>query len=62
MVEQNRDSQMRKLLINEKDFDPAKLVSITYYAGLSISADFIRQEISDYYQANKLARLTEVSS
>ena len=62
VIEQNRDAQMRKLLINEKDFDPKKLVAINYYAGLSISADFIRQAISDYYQDNKLARLTEVSS
>ena len=62
VVEQNRDGQMRKLLINEQDFDPRKLVSITYYAGLSISADFIQAAVSDYYQENKLPRLTEVSS
>ena len=62
VVEQNRDGQMRKLLINEQDFDPRKLVSITYYAGLSISADFIQAAVSDYYQQNKLPRLTEVSS
>ncbi len=62
VVEQNRDGQMRKLLINEHDFDPHKLVSITYYAGLSISADFIQQSIADYYQQHKLARLTEVQS
>ena len=62
VIEQNRDGQMRKLLVNEHDFDPAKLISITYYAGLSISADFISSAISEYYQANKLPRLTEVSS
>ncbi len=62
VVEQNRDGQMRTLLINEEDYNPAKLVSITYYAGLSISADFIQQSIADYYQANKLPRLTEVQS
>ena len=62
VVEQNRDGQMRKLLINEQEFAPKKLVSVTYYAGLSISANFIQKTISDYYQANKLARLTEVKS
>jgi len=62
VIEQNRDEQMRKLLINECDFDPNKLKSITYYAGLSISADFIQQRISTYYQENKLPRLTEVQS
>lgn len=62
VIEQNRDGQMRKLLINEQEFYPQKLISITYYAGLSISADFIRAAISDYYQEHKLPRLTEVSS
>ncbi len=62
VVEQNRDAQMRTLLINEEDYNPAKLVPITYYAGLSISADFIQRSIADYYQANKLPRLTEVQS
>jgi len=60
VVEQNRDAQMRTLLINEFDINPGKLVPITYYAGMSISADFIHHEISEYYQANKLPRLTEV--
>ena len=62
VIEQNRDEQMRKLLINERNFNPDKLIPITYYAGLSISADFIRQRISTYYQENKLARVTEVQS
>jgi len=60
VVEQNRDAQMRTLLIHEGEFSPQKMVSVTYYAGLSISAEFISQSINEYYQANKLARLTEV--
>ena len=62
VVEQNRDGQMRTLLVNECELDPKKLIPVNYYAGLSISADFIRASISDYYQANKLPRLTEVQS
>lgn len=62
VVEQNRDAQMRTLLINEKDISPAKLVPVTYYAGLSISADFIQRSIAEYFQANKISRLTEVQS
>jgi 2-oxoglutarate ferredoxin oxidoreductase subunit alpha len=62
VVEQNRDAQMRTLLINEGDFDPSKFVAILYFGGLSISADTIQQQISDYYKENKLPRLTEVSS
>ncbi|HCY05539.1 MAG TPA: hypothetical protein DHU16_08790, partial [Gammaproteobacteria bacterium] len=59
---QNRDAQMRTLLINELQTSPAKLIPILYYAGLSISADTIHQQIRDYFIANKLARLSEVQS
>jgi 2-oxoglutarate ferredoxin oxidoreductase subunit alpha len=62
IVEQNRDAQMRTLLINECEFAPQKLIAVNYYAGLSISADFIQREVSAYYQANKLPRLTGVRS
>ena len=62
VVEQNRDAQMRTLLINELQTNPARLISILYFAGLSISADFIDAQISAYYEEHKLARLTEVKS
>ncbi len=62
VVEQNRDGQLRMLISNELDTNPAKLVPLCYYAGLSISAEFIRQGVSTYFKANKLPRLTEVSS
>ena len=62
VVEQNRDGQMRTLLVNELQTDPAKLIPILYFAGLSISADFIDAQISEYYEEHKLARLTEVTS
>ncbi len=38
VVEQNRDGQMRKLLIVECEVDPKKLVSITHYDGMPITA------------------------
>jgi len=62
VVEQNRDGQMRTLLINELETNPAKLIPILYFAGLSISADYIDEQISVYYEEHKLARLTEVTS
>ena len=61
VVEQNRDAQMRTLLINEEDFEPGKLISVLYYAGLSMSADVIQKQVSEYYEENKLPRLSEVS-
>ena len=62
VVEQNRDGQLRSLVTNELGTTPAKLVPLCYYAGLSISAEFIRNGVSEYYSANKLPRLSEVSS
>ena len=62
IVEQNRDAQIRTLLINELQTDPAKLIPVLYFAGMSISADFIDAQINAYYEEHKLARLTEVKS
>ena len=62
VVDQNRDGQMRTMLINEGDLEPAKLVPVLYYGGLSISADTIQRQVSDYFTAQKLPRLTEVKS
>ena len=62
VVDQNRDGQMRSLLINEGVADPAKLVPVRYYAGLSISADTIRDQVREHYKAERLPRLTEVGS
>ena len=41
VVEQNRDAQMRFLLANELNVDPAKLVPILHYDGTPITARFI---------------------
>ncbi|TQV80027.1 2-oxoacid:acceptor oxidoreductase subunit alpha [Exilibacterium tricleocarpae] len=38
VIDQNRDGQLRTLLINEGDIDPAKLVSILHYDGHPITA------------------------
>ena len=62
VVDQNRDSQMRTLLVNEGDIDPARLVPVRYYAGLSISADEIHSQVLAHFKARKLPRLTEVRS
>ena len=62
VVDQNRDAQMRTLLINEGDIDPARLVPVRYYAGLSISADDIHAQVLADFKARKLPRLTEVRS
>jgi 2-oxoglutarate ferredoxin oxidoreductase subunit alpha len=62
VVEQNRDAQMRSLLVNELEIDPAQLISVRYFGGLSISADHIQRNVSEHYTTRKLPRLTEVKS
>lgn len=41
VVEQNRDSQMRTMLINELEMDPARLVAVPHYDGTPITGRFI---------------------
>jgi 2-oxoglutarate ferredoxin oxidoreductase subunit alpha len=41
VVEQNRDAQMRSMLVNELEIDPARLVKILHYDGTPITARFI---------------------
>ncbi|MDO8276662.1 MAG: 2-oxoacid:acceptor oxidoreductase subunit alpha [Burkholderiaceae bacterium] len=46
VVEQNRDAQLRSLLVNELDADPARLIKVLHYDGTPITARFIIQAIS----------------
>ncbi len=46
VVEQNRDAQMKSLLVNEFGIDPAKLVSVLHFDGTPITARFIVGAIS----------------
>jgi 2-oxoglutarate ferredoxin oxidoreductase subunit alpha len=47
VVEQNRDAQLRTLLMTECDIDPAQLLPILHYDGTPITARFIRRAIAD---------------
>ena len=46
VVEQNRDGQLRTLLIAELEIDPARLVRIVHYDGTPITARFIAGAIA----------------
>src|SRR5579863_1798128 len=46
VVEQNRDAQMRTLLIADLGVDPAQLAPILHFDGSPITARFIRREIA----------------
>jgi len=45
VVEQNRDAQMKSLLVNEFGIDPIKLVSVLHFDGTPITARFIARAI-----------------
>jgi 2-oxoglutarate ferredoxin oxidoreductase subunit alpha len=47
IVEQNRDAQMQKLLVNECAIDPARFISILHYDGTPITARFITGAIAE---------------
>lgn len=47
VVEQNRDGQLRSLLINEFGIDPARLVAVLHYDGTPITARFIAGAVAD---------------
>jgi 2-oxoglutarate ferredoxin oxidoreductase subunit alpha len=46
VIEQNRDGQLRSLLVNEFGIDPARLVAVLHYDGTPITARFIAGAIS----------------
>ena len=51
VVEQNRDAQLRALLVNECELDPARLIPILHYDGTPITARFIRRAIAEEWRA-----------
>jgi 2-oxoglutarate ferredoxin oxidoreductase subunit alpha len=53
VVEQNRDAQMRSLLVNELDIAPQQLVKVLHYDGTPITARFITQAITAHVQAQR---------
>jgi 2-oxoglutarate ferredoxin oxidoreductase subunit alpha len=46
VVEQNRDAQLRTLLLDTGKVDPQKIVSVLHYDGNPITARFIVNDIS----------------
>ncbi|MBC7710487.1 MAG: 2-oxoacid:acceptor oxidoreductase subunit alpha [Rhizobacter sp.] len=50
VVEQNRDAQMRSMLVNELDLNPAQLIRVLHYDGTPITARFITRAIREIVQ------------
>jgi 2-oxoglutarate ferredoxin oxidoreductase subunit alpha len=51
VIEQNRDAQLKTLLVNEAGINPASLISILHYDGTPITARYITREISEVVAA-----------
>jgi 2-oxoglutarate ferredoxin oxidoreductase subunit alpha len=57
IVEQNRDGQLRMLLMNELEANPAKLAKLVHYDGTPITARFIAGAIATRLDATQTASL-----
>ena len=62
VVEQNRDGQLRSLIVNECGIDPIRLVPILHYDGTPITARFIARAVGDHIDALKVTPLRKVVS
>ncbi len=51
VVEQNRDAQLKTLLVNDAGINPASLIPILHYDGTPITARFITKEIAEVVAA-----------
>ena len=59
VVEQNRDAQLEKLIVNECAIDPARFISILHFDGTPITARFITQAISERMKLGKAREAAE---
>ena len=55
VVEQNRDAQMRTMLITELEIDPERLTKVLHYDGTPITARYITQAITEAVHAQAVA-------
>jgi 2-oxoglutarate ferredoxin oxidoreductase subunit alpha len=62
VVEQNRDAQLRSLIVNECGIDPVRLVPILHYDGTPITARFIAKAIGDHLDTLKVTPMRKVGA
>lgn len=58
VIEQNRDSQLRTLLMSEHGIDPGKLVPLTNFDGMPVTADHITTRLETMLKGNTLNTIT----
>jgi 2-oxoglutarate ferredoxin oxidoreductase subunit alpha len=62
LVEQNRDAQLRTLLLDTGRVDPARIVPVLHYDGTPITANFIASDIARRMQEFGRAAIRAVAS
>jgi 2-oxoglutarate ferredoxin oxidoreductase subunit alpha len=59
VVEQNRDAQLKSLLVNEGGVHPARLVPVLHFDGTPITARFITRSIADKLKSGQASAMPE---
>ena len=62
VIEQNRDAQLKTLLVNEAKVNPSRLLSVLHFDGTPITARFIVDQISQHAAARTVVPLKKVVS
>src|SRR5262245_5484420 len=62
VIEQNRDAQLKTLLVNEAKVNPSRLLSVLHYDGTPITARFIVDQISQHAAARTVVPLKKAVS
>jgi len=62
VVEQNRDAQLKTLLVNEAKVNPTRLLSVLHYDGTPVTARFIVDQIAQHAAARMVVPLKKVAS
>ncbi len=62
VIEQNRDAQLKTLLVNEARVNPARLIPILHYDGTPITARFIVDQISQHAGARTVVPIRKAVS
>jgi len=62
VVEQNRDAQLKTLLVNDAKVNPSRLLSVLHYDGTPITARYIVEQISQHAAARTVVPLKKVVS
>jgi 2-oxoglutarate/2-oxoacid ferredoxin oxidoreductase subunit alpha len=61
VIEQNRDAQLKTLLVNDAKVNPTRLISVLHYDGTPITARYIVDQISQHAGARTVVPLKKAS-